>query len=200
MKRDVCIPVSTAQALAESLGLRQVIIVAWDGHDAHVVTYGGSDEDSANAANGGNMVKKALCWPAALNSESPKVQALKDRIANLEAQLSRLNRIPAPADWPSADEQCRPSLPVERYVHVIEGTEYERGWGQRPDGYVAFLSEEAAKAYINEYDKDFNNLARTPDEYTKYEYVGATRCSNGFFNVVTTKGRHFFDKLSEMLE
>lgn len=88
MKRDICIPISAAQALAESLELRQVIIVAWDGADTHVVTYGGSVIDSANAAAGGNMVKKALGWPEHTDTESTKVLALQARIAELEAQVA----------------------------------------------------------------------------------------------------------------
>lgn len=88
MSRDVCIPISAAQALAECLDLRQVIIVAWDGEVTHVVTYGGSVRDSANAAAGGNLVKRALGWPDNLDTESPKVLALKARIAELEDQVA----------------------------------------------------------------------------------------------------------------
>ena len=86
---DICIPISTAQSIAESLELRQVIIVAWDGEKVHVVTYGGSESDSANAASGGNRIKRALGWPEHTDSESPKVLALKARIAELEARLER---------------------------------------------------------------------------------------------------------------
>jgi hypothetical protein len=99
--RDICIPVSTAQSIAESFDLRQVIIVAWDGRDTHVVTYGGSEIDSANAARGGNVVKKALNWPVELYSESPKVLALQDRITELEAKVEELEEQIKPMNFDS---------------------------------------------------------------------------------------------------
>jgi hypothetical protein len=78
-------------------------------------------------------------------------------------------------------------------VHVIEGTEYERGWGQRPDGYVAFNSKEAALKYIVDYDKKYNNLPSAPAEFTKYSYVGIKECSAAFEAEVAQKGqKHFF--------
>jgi hypothetical protein len=187
-KRDICIPVSTAQSIAESFDLRQVIIVAWDGKNTHVVTYGGNEIDSANAARGGNMVKKALGWPESLNTESPRVLALQARIVELEM---RLNAAPP-------EPQVIPS------VHVIEGTEYERGWGQRPDGFVAFTSEAAARKFIVEYDRKWNSAEHAPDEFTKYEYIGLKTCSQKFFEVTSSYndgagGRHF-SKRSEILE
>jgi hypothetical protein len=183
-KRDICIPVSTAQSIAESFDLRQVIIVAWDGKNTHVVTYGGSDADSANAAAGGNVVKKALGWPKNIDTESPKVQALQARIVELEM---RLNAAPP-------EPQVIPS------VHVIEGTEYERGWGQRPDGFVAFTSEAAARKFIVEYDRKWNSAEHAPDEFTKYEYIGVKECSIGFHKVVTAQKSKHFDRISELLE
>lgn len=83
-------------------------------------------------------------------------------------------------------------------VHLIEGTEYERGWGQRPDGYVAFTSKDAALKYITDYDKKYNNLAHAPDEYTKYEYCGIAECSPEFENQVIDRGSKYIFKLSEL--
>jgi hypothetical protein len=99
--RDICIPVSTAQALAETLDLRQVIITAWDGEQVHVVTYGGSVADSANAAAGGNRVKRALGWPANLEAETPKVRLLEARIAELEAEVEELEEQIKPMNFDS---------------------------------------------------------------------------------------------------
>lgn len=57
-----------------------------------------------------------------------------------------------------------------RVSYVVEMTEYERGWGQRPDGYVAFLTEDAANEYIAEQTKDRTGSA--PDVYVNYSKVG----------------------------
>jgi hypothetical protein len=178
---DKVIPVSAAQALAESLDLRQVIIAAWDGERTHVVTYGGSVEDSANAAAGGNVIKARLGWPESLRAESPKVLALQERIAELEKQLSTLSSQP-------------------RMVHVVHGTEHERGWGWRPDGYVAFLDKASADQWIDGYHKTNNNQKRVPDNYTTYAYFGAVECSDGFYKAVQQKGFKLFNRMSEVLE
>jgi hypothetical protein len=111
MKRDICIPISTAQSIAESLDLRQVIIVAWDGSDTHVATYGGSVTDSANAARGGNRVKQALGWPDNLDTESPKVLALQAQIAGLKAQLDAL--VPSQSRmWENSGSGWHPTTPT----------------------------------------------------------------------------------------
>jgi len=60
MKR---IPIAAAKAFAKQHRLKQVVIMAWDGAQMHVVTYGGSIVDSAQAAAGGNFLKKALGFP-----------------------------------------------------------------------------------------------------------------------------------------
>lgn len=100
--------------------------------------------------------------------------------AELEAELARIKSTVKPS------------------VHVIEGTEYERGWGQRPDGYVAFLSKEVAEEWIRDYDRKYNNLARAPDDYTKYSYIGVKQCSFPFFEVVTERGLKHFDRTSDL--
>ena len=60
MKR---IPIAAAKAFAKQHRLKQVVIMAWDGAQMHVVTYGGSIVNSAQAAAGGNFLKKALGFP-----------------------------------------------------------------------------------------------------------------------------------------
>jgi hypothetical protein len=193
--REICIPVSTAQSIAESFDLRQVIIVAWDGRDTHVVTYGGSVADSANAARGGNLVKRALGWPAELDAESPKVQALQARIAELESRQFYNEPLP------SGQVPELPPVPqVTPTVHVIEGTEYERGWGQRPDGYVAFTTKAAAEQFIIDYNRRFNNESHAPDEYTSYQYIGLKECSVGFYRVVAGRDAKHFNRLAELIE
>lgn len=57
------IPIAVAKRLAEELGLKQVILTAWDGELMHVVTYGTTLADCEQAAIGGNFIKKALGYP-----------------------------------------------------------------------------------------------------------------------------------------
>jgi len=47
-------------------------------------------------------------------------------------------------------------------VIEVEWTEYERGWGQRSDGYSYHPSEEAAAKYLDDY------LAKQPKEVPDY--------------------------------
>ena len=95
-------------------------------------------------------------------------------------------------------ELARIKTTVKPSVHVIEGTEHERGWGQRPDGYIAFLTEAEAKQYISDYNRKYNNLPSAPDEYTTYAYIGVKQCSFEFFEEVTAKGRKYYDRTSDL--
>lgn len=182
MTKDICIPISVAQALAESMDLRQVIIAAWDGENTHIVTYGGSVEDSANAANGGNMVKAALGWPQSLNSESPKVQKLNEQILELQKKIESLEQ----------------RSPRSACVHVIEGTEYERGWGPRPDGFVAFMTKDDALEFIRSYNETYNYSETAPNVFTEYKYIGIRECSEDFVCKTEKIGRRHFRKISSL--
>ncbi len=64
-------------------------------------------------------------------------------------------------------------------VYIVQMTEHERGWGQRPDGNLAFVSEASAKEYVNEATKD--RKPPVPDEYTSYHMDGYKECSPAFF-------------------
>jgi hypothetical protein len=85
------IPVKAAKALAEEHKLSQVIVFAWDGKQTHVVTYGKTVEDCAQAAAGANKIKQGWGWPESTLAEPPRVQALLDRIAELEREVENLN-------------------------------------------------------------------------------------------------------------
>ncbi len=87
------IPISTAKEVAEKHDLRQVIVAAWDGERTHIVTYGTSVEDCAQAADGGNLIKKALGWPKHLKAEPNRVSKLKAKIAALNKQVKELNQL-----------------------------------------------------------------------------------------------------------
>lgn len=62
------IPITAARKLAEEHHCQQVIVLAWDGENAHVVTYGSTKEQCRQAAQGGDLVKIAMKWPADLMS------------------------------------------------------------------------------------------------------------------------------------
>ena len=171
--------IALAEGMARTLGFTQIIVFGHSQESGTVITTWGIDaERSAHAAHGANYIKGLWGWPEDTIVESAKVKALHDRIAELEAQLS---------SGPST-------------VHVIEGTEYERGWGCRPDGYVAFTNKADAELYIAEYNKKYNNLPSAPDEYTTYQYIGIKDCSPAFLRLVKQKGSHHFNRKSEMLE
>lgn len=57
------LPIKAAKDVAREYDCRQVILVAWDGERTHVVTYGKTTEECDQAAQGGDLVKKALGWP-----------------------------------------------------------------------------------------------------------------------------------------
>jgi len=177
------IPIKQAEGFAVANDLQQVIIF---GHDAtgvtHVLTWGDTAERAAAAAAGANRIKKDWGWPEDTLAESAKVTALRAELAAAQARIQELEA-----------SDVEPA--VQRAVHVIEGTEYERGWGQRPDGYAAFLTKADAEAYIASYDKRFNSEPVVPDEYTKYSYIGILECSEAFFQAAkcasNQAGKHF---------
>lgn len=78
------IPVKAAKELAEKYKAKQVILFAWDGKLTHVVTYGETVEDCAQAANGANNIKKSWGWPEDTLTEPARVKGLQNRVANLE--------------------------------------------------------------------------------------------------------------------
>lgn len=53
-------------------------------------------------------------------------------------------------------------------VYAVEWTEFERGWGQRPDGVSLHKSKEDAEKYVKDYDKKHNNEPTAPDCYSKW--------------------------------
>lgn len=83
------IPISAAKKLCQEQECRQVIVAAWDGDHVHIVTYGVSVDDCAQAAAGGNALKKALGFPKdTWNNWPSRVKKLEDRIKELEGQVA----------------------------------------------------------------------------------------------------------------
>jgi hypothetical protein len=82
------IPVSVAANVGKGHACRQVVVVAWDGDLTHVVTWGDTPEMCAQAAEGGNALKKALGWPEKLCDTQPSaIKKLRAEVKRLEAEL-----------------------------------------------------------------------------------------------------------------
>ena len=162
------INIQRAGDLAKLSGYQQVIIFAHDGENTIVTTWGDTPERSAQAAAGANAIKKQWGWPDDTIAESAKVTALV-------ALVEKLAR-----------------------VHVIQCTEYERGWGSRPDGCMAFLNEQEARDFCSEYDRKNNNATSAPDYFIKWSYAGAYECSVDFLNRVIADKKVNFRSLSDL--
>jgi hypothetical protein len=66
------IPISAAKRVATEQGCSQVILLAFDTEGrTHVVTYGRTLKDCAQAAEGGNKLKRVLGWPEEMCHASP---------------------------------------------------------------------------------------------------------------------------------
>jgi hypothetical protein len=79
------LPIQDAKEIAYKRGLRQVILLAWDGERSHVVTYGKTVEDCDQAAQGGEKFKKIMGWP--------NWEAAPSRVKRLVTALERADRI-----------------------------------------------------------------------------------------------------------
>lgn len=53
---------------------------------------------------------------------------------------------------------------ADSIVYVVPWTEYERGWGSRPDGYSVHSTKELAEKYVN--DTCGDRSGPVPDEYS----------------------------------
>lgn len=85
-------------------------------------------------------------------------------------------------------------------AYAVQLIEYERGWGQRPDGYYIFNSKSSADAFINsEFSK--RTAGPVPDYYINYRGIGLQECSLAFDALLCSAPRGFLyvDDLDEML-
>lgn len=65
------------------------------------------------------------------------------------------------------------TLDFTRPLACVEVTEYERGWGQRTEETLLFLTEGEAQQYVEQYNKrSMPPVAHVPDEYTKAQRAG----------------------------
>lgn len=83
------IPFKAAETLGKELGCRQVILLAFDGERTHIVTWGKTVEDCAQAAQGGNLLKDKWGWPADTKSQPSRVQAILKAVAHKQHELGR---------------------------------------------------------------------------------------------------------------
>lgn len=94
------IPIKKAKDIATELGYTQVIITAFDKDTGitSVCTYGKSQEDCVQAAEGGNFVKKALGWPETALNAKPS------RLVKNEKLMEIIKGIVAIIDNPNPDD------------------------------------------------------------------------------------------------
>jgi hypothetical protein len=85
------IPVKAAEQIGREHDCRQVIVLAFDGELTHIVTWGKSEVDCSQAADGGNALKKKWGWPEC-NDQPSRVVKLQQRIAELEQEVSALRQ------------------------------------------------------------------------------------------------------------
>lgn len=165
------IPVEHLKKFAEENDLRQVVLFGVDSfYTQHVMSFGTTTHDSALAAASANFLKTSLDWSPEFQVESPKVLALENQIVQLKLELASL-------------KVTLEEPPKEKFFYLVEMTEYERGWGSRPDGFLVFTTEQKAKAYIETVLAERNNSRLIPpDYYVNYEYIGPKPvCSSKYF-------------------
>lgn len=83
-------------------------------------------------------------------------------------------------------------------VYVLEITEYESGWGCKPDGYLAFKNREQAEAFVEEKYKGRGTAA--PSYYVNYDHLGLKPALKSFHDklALSRSGYAYIDKLTEL--
>ena len=85
------LPIDMLKPLAERYNLAHVILFAHseiEGRD-HIVTFGVTIAQSAQAAEFGNRLKGILGWPASLHQQPQRVIDLQNRVKELEEELEK---------------------------------------------------------------------------------------------------------------
>lgn len=85
---------------------------------------------------------------------------------------------------------------VAKVLYVAEITEYERGWGCKNDGYMAFLNEAYADAFIAEQYKDRKGPA--PDYYVSYDKVGYKPACDAKIAKALKKEYFYIDRIGDL--
>lgn len=74
--------------------------------------------------------------------------------------------------WWTTAESYFSDNPTRDVAFAVSFTEYERGWGQRPDGNNFFEYSEDAKQYADSYNRKYNVSDKVPDYYIRADYSG----------------------------
>lgn len=69
-------------------------------------------------------------------------------------------------------EEVKEQVSLPERGFFLQITEYERGWGSKPDGCAVFLTEEAAREFCNEEMKKREKRVDVTDYYVNYDIVG----------------------------
>lgn len=88
-------------------------------------------------------------------------------------------------------------METPKTIFIVEATEYERDWGQRPNGYFGFLNEADAKNFVT--DQYFKMPRNAPDVYVTYELIGYKEATPKFHQQIALNGRVYFKKLCHLL-
>lgn len=72
------VPITAAKRLAQEQGLKQVVVLGYDGDLVHVVTYGATKADCAAAAASGKWIMSALNSPVPIVPPTLDFPAAKD--------------------------------------------------------------------------------------------------------------------------
>lgn len=153
------IPIKAASDLAKKHGLKQVILVAMDtdGRE-HVVTYGSNKVDCAQAAQGGNFVKKALGWP-------------EDKCGDLPARIKLLEKKAKERDtlYAAACRQVRQAGAL--IAHVSIGGLLDALWPMVP---IATLDGSLDKPLLDvDLKKKLEQVAKEADRIDAQEHDSA---------------------------
>jgi hypothetical protein len=80
---------------------------------------------------------------------------------------------------------------------VVEMTEHERGWGQRPDGFLVFETEAKAKSYVQ---KEIANRTKSdPDDYVVYHLRGYMEVCLEIISRIISREFIYVDRISELM-
>lgn len=179
------IPIQNVEAFAVSNGLAQLVVFGYDGTASYIATWAADASASDTLSTSANLLKAALHWPEITQVESAKVIALRARIAELEKQVD------------NATPKLSPPKRVDAFV--LECTEYERGWGQRPDGYLIFQTEEDLSKFLEDDAREKRATTETPAYYSAYHRLPARKARADFFGMLPPDRRcKYVDKLSDL--
>lgn len=97
---EKAIPFTEAKDIGLRNGYTQVIITAFDRNTGitSVCTWGESQEDCEQAAQGGNFVKKALGWPPEKCNDKPDRQIRREKAEEIVKMLVSFIDDPSPDD------------------------------------------------------------------------------------------------------